>query len=173
MYCNYCKNKGSKWCTVETWESLLKNYTKDLGIKKEVDINDLDTNISASKSSLSEQIVFTNVWYTPSSYSCWSFWRKAMEGVLYIDFDKKEIHFKAGGKFKLIIKRKKIKELIHTKMPGDISNNWSKVTYIEEDLLIEKEAWFQDKSPSVRGIGNLLGGGENLFQTLFLFFNKV
>ena len=51
----------------------------------------------------------------------------------------------------------------HVHLSGDINNNWVKVTYKESDE--EKIAYFADAKRM--GLGNLIGGSEELFYGLY------
>jgi hypothetical protein len=103
---------------------------------------------------------FTNIWYAPEKYSFFSV-RNPQIGTIYV--------FEKHLEFKHFDGTLTIEDIIgvkHTKMSGDINNNWVEIIYRKNNKI--KSAYFAEASKL--GIGNLLGGSDRIFQFLYCHF---
>ncbi len=166
IYCMYCVKKGSKKITNEEWKMVLEEHKRNVEKEEKTDDQEATKEERKNKNKMS-----TNVWYTPKKYGFFNIWRQEDEGTLFIDYTEKQLKFESEETASLIIHQEEMTQVIHTKMPGDLSNNWVKVTYKGK-----KEAWFQDRPPKpnslkrTRGMDNLLGGSEDLYKAIYKLF---
>lgn len=99
---------------------------------------------------------FTNIWYTPKKYNFFQ-WRKPDLGVLAI----KDNQVTYTGE-KQVLHIAALQAVIHTRMAGDVNNNWVQVDYGADDA--PAVAYFACAKPL--GIGFLGGGSEALYHAL-------
>ncbi len=109
--------------------------------------------LAAAGSSVPE---FTNIWYKPKKYSFFQ-WRNPDLGVLAI---KDNLVTYTGEK--QMLRFGALQAVIHTRMPGDVNNNWVQVGYVADDA--SAVAYFACAKPL--GIGFLVGGSEALYHAL-------
>jgi len=106
---------------------------------------------------------FTNIWYADRKYSIWSV-RNTVPGTLTVFSDHLEFN---SSELDLLITA--ISCIRHTKMGGDLNNNWVEVVYQNGEAA--KFGYFAEASKL--GIGNLLGGSEELFDILHKQFASI
>lgn len=104
--------------------------------------------------------IFTNIWFEDHKYSIWSV-RNPEIGTLSvfsgrIEFSTSETEMQITG----------IIRVRHTKMGGDVNNNWVEVLYQNGESV--RLVYFSDAS--TLGVGNLIGGSEELFDFLSKYF---
>jgi len=99
---------------------------------------------------------FTNIWYTPKKYNFFQ-WRNPDLGVLAIK--DKQVTYTCE---KQVLRIGALQAVIHTRMPGDVNNNWVQVAYGADDA--PAVAYFACAKPL--GIGFLVGGSEALYHAL-------
>jgi len=99
---------------------------------------------------------FTNVWYCPRRLRFFEF-VDADVGTVLVHPDRVEFR---GQRERFEFQR--IHDVMHTRMGGDIANNWVRVMY--GDPAAPREAWFSQR-PRL-GINPLLGGSAALFSAL-------
>lgn len=99
---------------------------------------------------------FTNIWYTPKKYGFFQL-RNPDLGVLSI----KDNQVTYTGD-KQVLRIGALQAVIHTRMPGDVNNNWVQVDYGADDA--PAVAYFACAKPL--GIGFLVGGSEALYHAL-------
>ncbi|HFC13038.1 MAG TPA: XRE family transcriptional regulator [Anaerolineae bacterium] len=103
-------------------------------------------------------VIFTNIWYTDHRYSLKTLWRDYELGTLFIEAN--QLRY-VGEKTKLEITQ--CTQLEHTRQYGDLNANWVKLIYQKDEQT--HEAWFAQASRL--GIGNLIGGSHDLFESLW------
>ncbi|MEZ4883360.1 MAG: tetratricopeptide repeat protein [Chitinophagales bacterium] len=118
--------------------------------------------------------VFNTIWYSPKQFGIFAN-RNPFIGLLLLDYEglyykgqRKEL-FQEKNK-ELFIKATSIQTIEHTRMAGDVANNWVKVSYDNGQT-----AWFQDHSVyfvDSHPLSNLLGGSNNLYAVLQLLYGK-
>jgi hypothetical protein len=125
-----------------------------------------DSNREASYEETTEKApaikIFTNIWFEDHKYSIWSV-RNAEVGTLSVFSDRLEF---SGSETDLQITG--IIRVRHTKMGGDVNNNWVEVLYQNGESV--RLAYLS--AASTLGVGNLLGGSEELFDFLYKHFTN-
>lgn len=106
--------------------------------------------------------VLINIWYTPKPYAFWQVMNPAV-GTLVVRDD--HLEYSANGQRTVI---RDVTRVEHTKMRGDINNNWVRVTY--RDGGAERDAWLAEARKL--GIGTLLGGSERLLDAVRRFHRR-
>jgi len=101
--------------------------------------------------------ILTNVWYLEKEYRWWQY-RNPDVGTL--ELKSEQVHFH-GRKY--AVQMAKIQSITHGHQPGDLNNNWVKVSYLDEKGGA-RLAFFADAKKL--GIGNLVGGSDAIFQAL-------
>ncbi len=197
LYCRYCKEMKSEWCQVNTWAKLYRQYKEEEGLVEDIEITDKekfveDGDITDGEEEVIEEKIYgkeekkvppkrslliTNVWYTSEEYSFWNFWRKTDEGVVKLDYNKKEIYFSSDKTEALTIRAMNVQNFFQAKMPGDISHSWVKIIYTDStklDTSGNKEAWFQPQPPKgTRGIANWVGGGGDFYKAIYDLIHDI
>lgn len=116
-----------------------------------------DIHVHTAQSSLLSPKLFTNVWYLEKEYRWWQY-RNPDVGTL--ELKSEQVHF-YGRKY--AVQMAKIQSITHGHQPGDLNNNWVKVSYLDEKGRA-RLAFFADAKKL--GIGNLVGGSDAIFQAL-------
>ncbi len=104
----------------------------------------------------SDFLEFTNIWYTPKKYGFFQ-WRNPDLGILAIEAD--QVTYRGE---KQVLSIGALQAVIHTRMAGDVNNNWVQVVYIADGA--PSDAYFAAAKPL--GIGFLGGGSETLYHAL-------
>lgn len=119
-----------------------------------------DIHVHPSQTVESSPTVITNVWYSPKVYG---FWAVRTYDIGTLEIRAHLVTFR-GRKHQFQIT--KIQSVTHEHMPGDLNNNWVKVAYLNEKGVLTV-AFFADATKL--GVGNLVGGSEEIFQALYAF----
>ena len=70
--------------------------------------------------------ILTNVWYLEKEYRFWQ-WRNPDVGTL--ELKSEQVYFRGR---KHAVQMVKIQDVTHGHQPGDLNNNWVKVSYLDE-----------------------------------------
>lgn len=116
-----------------------------------------DIHMYPPQSSPAAPKLITNVWYLEKQYRFWQ-WRNPDVGTL--ELKSEQVYFRGR---KHAVHMVKIQEVTHGHQPGDLNNNWVKVSYLDEKG-VARLAFFADAKKL--GIGNLVGGSDAIFQAL-------
>lgn len=105
-----------------------------------------------------------NVWFTPRRYRWFHVWREPALGTLVVRGD--HVEFQGATETRRIAG---VTRVAHTKMAGDINNNWVEVVHRDGDG-VERTAYFANAK--ALGVGNLVGGSEALLRSMQAFWKR-
>ena len=144
---------GKKWETKR--EKVLKgqNETENNGHDEEQNIEPTNKKFPKLMNDLEE----TNVWYSSKEYPFFSI-RNTQTGTLSFYDDGTLVYRRSDMELEV----KNIKNVQHTKMPGDINDAWVKIVYLNEGK--RTAAYFS--SAKRQGMGNFWGGSEELYKKI-------